>query len=69
MFIKTPNGALINSKYIRVIFIEDSCKRVTLNAELDNGDQYILATSNNPEDISSSMEDILAQVNKEAVNS
>lgn len=43
MFIKTEDGALINSEYIRVIFTDDDNKRNVLKAEVDNGDHWILA--------------------------
>ena len=43
MFIKTEKGALINSDYIRVIFIDSVANHHALTAETDNGDHWILA--------------------------
>lgn len=65
MFIKTERNALINSDYIRVIFIDNTVKPVALKAELDNGDHYVLTTCADPEVFKISMDEILAELDKE----
>lgn len=64
MFIKTEGDALINSDYIRVIFIDRDCKPHALKAECDNGDHYVLGEINNPAAESMIMDDLFDGINK-----
>ena len=65
MFIKTEADSLINTDYIRVIFIDKSGKRANLMAEMDNSDHYVLATTDDPRLIDVSMDELLTELNKE----
>lgn len=61
MFIKTENGALINSDYIRVIFIDSVAKHHTLKAETDNGNHWALAEFDGDAEISGNIMDCLLE--------
>lgn len=64
MFIKTEGDALLNSDYIRVIFIDRDCKPHALKAECDNGDHYVLGKFTNPDAEAPSLNSILDALDK-----
>lgn len=70
-FIKTQYGSLINVNYIRCIFPEDEAKIHSIKAELDNGDQYVLADFNPHDDpnweehIAKSIDNLHTELNEE----
>lgn len=66
MFIKTEAGALINSEYIRVIFVDDDNKKNVLKAEVDNGDHWFLADfDKGSEHLGKSIDHLLEMLNEE----
>ena len=66
MFIKTESGTLINSDYIRVIFIDDDAKKHVLKAEVDNGNHWVLAKfASGSEHLGKSIDRLLEMLNEE----